>query len=187
MKTKQTFKEHLRKSNLSENTITSYLWTVNYFHSHYDEVNKENLLAYKGYLMEFFKPKTVNLRIQGINRWRAEKDRHDYLVEQKIASGYTTFSYSSIYSEDEDVTGEEMLQDEECDVEETAIHNLSLADMRQAINSLNSEEKKLISILLDYEMNITLSRLSELMGLTFEQTRYMRDCAYAKIRSFMGE
>lgn len=120
-------------------------------------------------------------------KWRAEKDRHDYLVEQKIASGYTTFSYSSIYSEYEDVTGEEMLQDEECDVEETAIHNLSLADMRQAINSLNSEEKKLISILLDYEMNITLSRLSELMGLTFEQTRYMRDCAYAKIRSFMGE
>ena len=69
MKTKQTFKEHLRKSNLSENTITSYLWTVNYFHSHYDEVNKENLLAYKGYLMEFFKPKTVNLRIQGINKY----------------------------------------------------------------------------------------------------------------------
>ena len=59
----------LRKSNLSENTITSYLWTVNFFHSHYDEVNKENLLAYKGYLMEFFKPKTVNLRIQGINKY----------------------------------------------------------------------------------------------------------------------
>ena len=69
MKTKQTFEEHLRKSNLSENTITSYLWTVNYFHSRYDEVNKENLLAYKGYLMEFFKPKTVNLRIQGINKY----------------------------------------------------------------------------------------------------------------------
>ena len=69
MKTKQTFEEHLRKSNLSENTITSYLWTVNYYHSHYAEVNKENLLAYKGYLMEFFKPKTVNLRIQGINKY----------------------------------------------------------------------------------------------------------------------
>ena len=55
MKTKQTFEEYLRKGNLSENTITSYLWTVNYFTEHYDTVNKENLLAYKGYLMEFFK------------------------------------------------------------------------------------------------------------------------------------
>ena len=69
MKTQNTFEEYLRKGNLSENTITSYLWTVDFYTAHYDEVNKENLLAYKGYLMEFFKPKTVNLRIQGINKY----------------------------------------------------------------------------------------------------------------------
>lgn len=69
MKTKQTFEEQLRKCNLSENTITSYLWTVDFYTEHYDGINKENLLAYKGYLMEFFKPKTVNLRIQGINKY----------------------------------------------------------------------------------------------------------------------
>lgn len=40
MKTEQTFEEHLRKGNLSENTITSYLWTVNYFHEHYDKISK---------------------------------------------------------------------------------------------------------------------------------------------------
>lgn len=79
MKTKQTFEEYLRKENLSENTITSYLWTVNYFTEHYDTVNKENLLAYKGYLMEFFKPKTVNLRIQAINKYL------EYLGKEKIA------------------------------------------------------------------------------------------------------
>ena len=54
MKTKLTFEEYMRKDNLSENTITSYLWTVNYFTENYDAVSKENLLAYKGYLMEFF-------------------------------------------------------------------------------------------------------------------------------------
>ena len=69
MKQQGTFEEHLRKSNLSENTITSYLWTVEYCHAHYDAISKENLLAYKGYLMEFYKPKTVNLRIQAINKY----------------------------------------------------------------------------------------------------------------------
>lgn len=78
MKTEQTFEEHLRKGNLSENTITSYLWTVNYFHEHYDKISKDNLLAYKGYLMEFFKPKTVNLRIQGINKYL------EYLGKEKL-------------------------------------------------------------------------------------------------------
>ena len=63
------FKNHLAKTNLAKNTITSYVWTVEYFLNHYGEVNKKNLLAYKGYLVENFKPQTVNLRLQGINKF----------------------------------------------------------------------------------------------------------------------
>ena len=59
MKTEITFEDYLKKGNLSGNTIESYLWTVNYFTTNYEKVSKENLLAYKGYLMEHFKPKTV--------------------------------------------------------------------------------------------------------------------------------
>lgn len=66
---KAQFEIHLRKDNLSENTITSYLWTVDYFLSHYDEITTETLLTYKGYLLEKYKPKTVNLRIQAINKY----------------------------------------------------------------------------------------------------------------------
>lgn len=63
------FKRFLDKQNLSTNTVTSYLWTVRYFLSHYGEVTKKNLLAYKGYLVEMFKPQTVNLRLQGMNKY----------------------------------------------------------------------------------------------------------------------
>ena len=69
MKDKKEFENHLRKENLSANTITSYLWTLDYFQTHYESLTKGNLLAYKGYLMEHYKPKTVNLRIQGINKF----------------------------------------------------------------------------------------------------------------------
>lgn len=69
MKHDKTFEEFLKHSNLSQNTQTSYLWTVEYFRNHYDSFSKENLLAYKGFLMEYFKPKTVNLRLQGINKY----------------------------------------------------------------------------------------------------------------------
>ena len=69
MKTKVTFEEYLKKGNLAENSIESYLWTVNYFTAHYERVSSENLLAYKGFLMEHFKPKTVNLRIQAMNKY----------------------------------------------------------------------------------------------------------------------
>ena len=63
------FKNHLAKTNLAKNTVTSYVWTVNYFLTHYKEVNKKNLLDFKGYLVENFRPQTVNLRLQGINNY----------------------------------------------------------------------------------------------------------------------
>lgn len=65
----QEFERHLRGEGLSPNTIESYLWTVEYFDANYDGLSEENLLAYKGYLMEYFKPKTVNLRIQAMNKY----------------------------------------------------------------------------------------------------------------------
>ena len=40
MRTYETFEQHLRKSNLSENTTHSYLWTVDFYHAHYDEQGK---------------------------------------------------------------------------------------------------------------------------------------------------
>ena len=69
MTRRKEFEDSLRKSNLSENTIESYLWTVDYYYANYETISKENLLAYKGFLIEYFKPKTVNLRIQAMNKY----------------------------------------------------------------------------------------------------------------------
>ena len=71
MDTEAQFEQYLRRANMSQNSITSYMWTVKWFFTHYDKINQANLLAYKGYLMEKHKPKTVNLRIQGMNKFLA--------------------------------------------------------------------------------------------------------------------
>ena len=78
----------LEKSDLAKNTVDSYVWTVNHFIANYGEINKENLLAFKGFLMEHFKPQTVNLRLQGINKYlefiRKEKLKLKFVkVQQK--------------------------------------------------------------------------------------------------------
>ena len=64
-----SFEEYLRKKNLSQNTIKSYLFTVNQYQSKYLIINKKNLQAYKTFLVENYKIKTVNLRIQAINTY----------------------------------------------------------------------------------------------------------------------
>jgi site-specific recombinase XerD len=63
------FQKFLEKNDLSKSTIRSYVWTVNHFTTQYEKVDKENLLAYKGWLIEHFKPQTVNLRLQALNKF----------------------------------------------------------------------------------------------------------------------
>ena len=63
------FEKHLRRGNLSNNTISAYLLTIRMYNQLSGEITKQNLLAFKGYLMETYKPKTVNLRIQAINKY----------------------------------------------------------------------------------------------------------------------
>ena len=70
------FESFLRRSDLAKNTVSSYVWTVRYFEKTYGEFNKKNLLAYKGYLVEHFKPQTVNLRLQAVNKY-LEFTHHD--------------------------------------------------------------------------------------------------------------
>jgi len=79
------FEIFLIHQNLSKNTIISYVFTVNSFLNNYSEISKKNLLAYKGFLLEKYKAKTVNLRIQGINKYLEFLDRQkDKLTYVKV-------------------------------------------------------------------------------------------------------
>lgn len=62
------FKKYLKGTNLSENTQDSYLFAAKQFQKRYDDkITKKNLRDYKVWLIENFNPKTVNLRLRGIN------------------------------------------------------------------------------------------------------------------------
>lgn len=63
------FKTFLLNQNLAKNTIDSYITASEQFLVKYFEITKQNLLAFKANLVDNFKAKTVNLRIQGINKY----------------------------------------------------------------------------------------------------------------------
>ena len=64
---KEKFERHLRGTNLSENTISSYLFALKQYSEQYGEITQKNLRQYKVWLIETYKPKTVNLRLRAIN------------------------------------------------------------------------------------------------------------------------
>ena len=64
---KEKFERHLMGLNLSENTISSYQFAIKQFSEQYVDVTQKNLRAHKVWLIENYKPKTVNLRLRAIN------------------------------------------------------------------------------------------------------------------------
>lgn len=63
------FKTFLVSENLAPNTVSAYIIAINGYFKQFEEISKRNLLAWKSSLIENFKAKTVNLKIQAINKY----------------------------------------------------------------------------------------------------------------------
>ena len=63
----RAFELYLRELELSPNTTRSYLAALAQFSRQFDRVTKRNLQNYKVWLIENYKPRTVNLRLRAIN------------------------------------------------------------------------------------------------------------------------
>ena len=62
-----TFNNYLNGTNLSKNSKSAYLFALKQFSEKYGTVTRKNLTAYKVWLVDNFKPQTVNLRLRGMN------------------------------------------------------------------------------------------------------------------------
>lgn len=63
----ETFKQWLTARHMADNTILAYSYAVEQFFTLYDRIDHKNLQLYKCYLLERYKPQTVNLRIRALN------------------------------------------------------------------------------------------------------------------------
>lgn len=63
----EEFEKYLKKTNLSDNTKSAYLFAIKQYKTEYEEITQRNLKDYKTWLIENYSPKTVNLRIRALN------------------------------------------------------------------------------------------------------------------------
>jgi site-specific recombinase XerD len=63
----EDFEKYLKGTNLAENTIAAYLFALRQYNEQWDGISKKNLRDFKVFLIEKYKPKTVNLRLRAVN------------------------------------------------------------------------------------------------------------------------
>lgn len=109
---KEKFERHLRRAHLSENTIASYIFAIKKYDEQYGEITQKNLRAYKVWLIENYKPKTVNLRLRAINcyleytgheKWKLPfvRVQQKAFLENVISEADYNYFKASLKNEDE--------------------------------------------------------------------------------------
>ena len=99
-------------------------------------------------------------------RWRAEKDRHDYLVSIEKQSGMTAFSYNTQTTTEDEMSGEELLVDSRCDVVEEVLRHFQKSHIQEALATLRPEERDLIESLIISDFPMTEREYAKKVGKT---------------------
>lgn len=63
------YEKRLRKDEMAENTVKSYLATATYYLKTYNSIDRYSILQYKEFLISTYKPATVNLRLLALNNF----------------------------------------------------------------------------------------------------------------------
>ena len=80
-------------------------------------------------------------------QWRSEKDRHDYLVSIENQSGITVFSYNTQTTTEDDMSGEELLVDQDCSVIDAILKKEEKSTLYAAVAKLSPAEINLMTSL----------------------------------------
>ena len=93
------FEKELRRENYADNTIVAYSYAVKAYFNLYETIEKENLLQFRTRLIESRMPKTVNLRIRGINKYLEFVGRPDLRIKM-VKTAKSSFLDHVISNED---------------------------------------------------------------------------------------
>lgn len=105
------FGRYLLTNNLTSNTIKTYQLAINNFYKKYKIINKKNLLEWKTYLIDNFKARTVNLKIQAINTYLTFLEKDD-LKLKSIKVQQRTFLENVISNEDYEFLKKKLLTEQ---------------------------------------------------------------------------
>lgn len=128
-------------------------------------------------------------------QWRSEKDRHDYLASIEKQSGMTVFSYNTQTTAEDEMSGEELLADNQCDVVEEVLRRFQKAHIQETLTALLPEERDLIESLILSDFPMTEREYAKKVGKTQSTIhcqkaailKRLKICSFLKVFSFKSK
>lgn len=115
---------------------------------------------------------------------RAERDVRIRLNQYRKECGYTEFSYNEQESSEEDLSGEELIEDCDINIEEEVINKTQKELLQKALATLKPEELTLINDLFFAEEPLSVQKYAELCGEPQSTINYRKLAILKKLKKF---
>ena len=96
--------------------------------------------------------------------WKSIANGDYYQAQVREELGISVISYHGIQTDDEELTGEDMLVDADCDVEDEVMLKIQKEELRRALKKLNRKEIMLIEAMYLSEAPLTEEEYSLVLG-----------------------
>lgn len=123
-----------------------------------------------------------------VNKARQLKAEHEaklYQARCQRESGYSVLSYHAMGENDDDLTGEELLFDNGCDVEEQAIKSIEVQRLRDAISQLTNNEQMIIHTLFFSSNGASDSQCTKKLGIPRSTLWDQKKSILAKLKKIL--
>ena len=112
--------------------------------------------------------------------------RKQYIRSRDAETPFQVMSYSTMTFHDADICGEDVLEDENCNVEEEVVQSLDIERVRAALKALTPEERDIIMNFYFSENPLSGEALAEKFATTKSSIYRRRDHALRKLKSILG-
>ena len=117
-----------------------------------------------------------------------KKDCHrkQYIRSRDAEIPFQVMSYSTMTFQESEIYGEDVLEDTECNVEESVMQRMDIERVRTALKILTTEERDIIMNFYFSENPLSGEALAEKFATTKSSIYRRRDHALRKLKSILG-
>lgn len=122
---------------------------------------------------------------ESAKKWKADQNRQDYVKRVKEEMGISFFSYNSVMVDEDEISGESLIADEDCDVELYVIAKIEKENLHKAIELLPEYDRRLITCLFLLEKPMTEKEFSEKYGIKRRTVNDHKEKALRKLKKII--
>ncbi|MBQ8731472.1 MAG: hypothetical protein IJY82_01400 [Oscillospiraceae bacterium] len=127
----------------------------------------------------------VEVPSEQVKAIRKDERHKQYLSDCRNASGFIVVSiYDTELCREDCSSGEELIADDNCDIENEVLHNMNLEKLRKALRTLSKEEMLLINALFLSDEPVTEKELAEVFGISQQAIHKRKKAVLLKLKNF---